>query len=244
MFLCAIIVSQSVVGQPERLGEQPTVPVIESKKSIQPESLEFVEGDQGEYRMAQFRVFVLIHASEAFGIERSRCLIRYGYYHGLPTEKAKVYTRFETAGPGMLFQHDSSLHAWLPATGRQQSLILTQDDYSRLVVGARLVERETAWSHLQTVKETVHAYGRALAYYVDHHSFFHPYGTEGEPQFTRALRTLGIGVIYASGPEAKGKIEKRFDYFQRRLPFLCEKQHITTLAAAIPVLQERFGWAF
>lgn len=45
---------------------------------------------------------------------------------------------------------------------------------------------------------------------------------EGKIQSKRALETLGIGVIYAQSPEAKGKIEKQFDYFQRRLPFLCK----------------------
>jgi len=34
--------------------------------------------------------------------------LKAGYYHALPDEKGKVYTRFETSGPGALFQHDSS----------------------------------------------------------------------------------------------------------------------------------------
>ena len=60
--------------------------------------------------------------------------LKKGYYHTLPEEKGKVYTRFETSGPGALYQHDSSHHLWLPPTGRKHCLILTKDDYSRRVV--------------------------------------------------------------------------------------------------------------
>jgi hypothetical protein len=98
--------------------------------------------------------------------------LKKGYYHALPQEKGKVYTRFETSGPGALFQHDSSYHLWLPRTSRKQYLILTKDDYSRRVVGGRLVEMESSFDHLQTVRQTVTAYGIPLAYYLDNHSIF------------------------------------------------------------------------
>ncbi|MEM3112762.1 MAG: hypothetical protein QXY90_06960, partial [Candidatus Anstonellales archaeon] len=84
---------------------------------------------------------------------------RNGYYHALPSEKGKVYTRFETSGPGALFQHDSSYHLWIPAMGEKQYLVLTKDDYSRRVVGARMVLKETTFEHLETVRETVSRYG-------------------------------------------------------------------------------------
>ncbi len=50
--------------------------------------------------------------------------LRNGYYHALPEEKGKLYTRFETSGPGALFQHDSSYHLWVPRRGDKQYLIL------------------------------------------------------------------------------------------------------------------------
>lgn len=178
--------------------------------------------------------------------------LREGYYHGLPEEKHKLYVRFETSGPGVLFQHDSSYHLWIPYFGRKQYLILTQDDYSRRVVGGKIVEKETTWEHLQVAKETVVKYGLPLAYYVDQHSIFrfvehrgvHVTYTrgldEGEIQFKRALNSLGIGLIYTGKgkAEAKGKIEKRFDYFQRRVPFLCEKYNVKAIEEAGKVLEE------
>ncbi len=178
--------------------------------------------------------------------------LKNGYYHALPHEKGKVYTRFETSGPGALFQHDSSFHLWLPCIGKKQYLIVTKDDYSRKVVGARIVEIENSFEHLQTVRQTVEAYGLPLAYYIDNHSIFRfvlhksirvkyrRKQDEGEIQFKRALQSLGIGMIYTAKrqAQAKGKIEKIFDYFQRRLPFLCEKHKVNDLQEAQKILDE------
>lgn len=178
--------------------------------------------------------------------------LRHGYYHGLPEEKKKLYVRFETPGPGFLFQHDSSKHQWVPALGGYQVLILTKDDYSRLFVEAHLIEREGSFEHLEVARRAVERYGRALAYYVDQHSIFRfveHHGVhvrylvgldEGEIQFKRALRSLDIGLIYAArgAAEAKGKVEKAFDYLQRRVPYLCERYGIRGVAEAQKIVQE------
>jgi transposase InsO family protein len=178
--------------------------------------------------------------------------LKNGYYHALPDEKGKVYTRFETSGPGALFQHDSSYHLWLPSTAKKHYLILTKDDYSRSVVGARLVEVETSFEHLQTVRQTVTAYGIPLAYYLDNHSIFRfvlHQGVhvryklredEGEIQFRRGLGSLGIGMIYTGKrqAQAKGKVEKIFDYLQRRVPYLCEKHKVKDCAQAQKILDD------
>ena len=178
--------------------------------------------------------------------------LKKGYYHALPEEKRKVYTRFETSGPGALFQHDSSFHFWLPSVAKKHYLILTKDDYSRRVVGARLVEVETSFEHLQTVKQTVTTYGIPLAYYLDNHSIFRfvlHQGVhvryklredEGEIQFRRALSNLGVGMIYTGKrqAQAKGKVEKLFDYLQRRLPYLCEKHKLKDCREAQKILDD------
>lgn len=178
--------------------------------------------------------------------------LKAGYYHALPDEKGKVYVRFETSGPGALFQHDSSYHLWLPPRRQKQYLILTKDDYSRKVVGARLVDTETSFEHIQTVRQTVVTYGLPLAYYLDNHAIFRfvlHHGVhvkyrvredEGEIQFKRALESLGVGMIYTGKrqAQAKGKIEKMFDYFQRRLPYLCEKQKVIDVGEAQNILDD------
>jgi len=178
--------------------------------------------------------------------------LRHGYYHALPGEKSKVYTRFETSGPGALFQHDSSHHLWIPFLGQRQSVILTEDDYSRKVLGAIVLEKETTASHLSLTRQVIEKYGLPFAYYVDNHSIFrfverkgrhYRYiagESEAEVQFKRALSSIGVGLIYTGKGKgaAKGKVEKRFDYFQRRLPYICEKKRVKTVTEAQAELDE------
>ncbi len=52
---------------------------------------------------------------------------------------------------GKLFQHDLAYHLWLPSTGKKQYLIITKDDYSRMIVGARIVEVEISFEYLQII---------------------------------------------------------------------------------------------
>lgn len=183
-----------------------------------------------------------------------RWAIREGYYQQTATETRKVYVRWEAPGPGALWHHDTSHHRWLPRLDGFQDLILTQDDYSRRIVGWRLQAQERLWDHLCLVREAIERWGRPLAYYVDEHGYFRYVSRasawrrerlrtdEGELQFRRILQALDIGVVYAHSPEAKGKIEKRFDYFQRRLPPLCERYRITEVRHAHPVLEELIGY--
>jgi hypothetical protein len=225
------------------------------------EELYFIQKKASVYR-ARFNFAVLAEeAQKVFGYRFHRETIRYfalrhGYYHALPEEKHKVYVRFETPGPGFLFQHDTSKHRWVPALGGFQYLILTKDDYSRRFVGAQLVERESSYEHLETARNTVEEYGLPLAYYVDQHKIFrfvehrgvhvkYALGLdEGEVQFKRALKTLEVGLIYTEegSPEAKGKVEKAFDYLQRRIPYLCERHNIRTLMEARKVLTDEVAF--
>lgn len=210
---------------------------------------------QGRFNFAVLAEAAERHFQRRFdrGVLR-RWAHRQGYYQGTPAEVAKVYLRFETAGPGVLFQHDTSRHCWLPRVGGYQDLILTQDDYSRRIVAWHLIAQETLWTHLTLVQGTLERVGLPQAYYVDQHSFFRyvahgsfwlryrPKTDQGEVQFRRALQALGVGVIYAQSPQAKGKIEKRFDYFQRRLPQLCQRHDIREVMHAAPLLDDLVGY--
>lgn len=118
------------------------------------------------------------------------------------------------------------------------------------------MEVESSWEHLSLSREVMATYGRPMAYYVDNHSIFRYVGyssrhyhylkgrDEGEIQFKRALTALGVGLIYTGKGEsqAKGKIEKRFDYLQRRLPPLCERHKITKPKDAQPILEDLLGY--
>jgi hypothetical protein len=156
---------------------------------------------------------------------------------------AKAHVRFEMGGIGMLFQHDSSIHAWVPALKVETILILSIDDHSRRIVGARLVPRDTAWHHLSVMRSTMETYGCPLSYYTDNAGVFTS-GTKTPTQVGRALHALGVALKLTgpAQPQAKGKVEKRNDYLQRRIPFLCERYNITNLTDANKILDEQVAY--
>jgi len=67
-------------------------------------------------------------------------------------------------------RNDSSHHLFAPYAGRKWYLITSIDDYSRLILYAVLVERETTWEHILALEDVLLKYGFPLAYYVDRHS--------------------------------------------------------------------------
>ena len=172
-----------------------------------------------------------------------RYAIREGFFNPKTDHTGKPHLRFEMGAVGMLFQHDSSIHVWLPLTQRLDTLILTIDDHSRKVVGGLLVPKDTAWHHLCVLRQTFETYGCPLAYYTDNHIIFRNQ-TETHTQFSRALAAFHITLKFSekAQPQARGKVEKRFDYFQRRIPYLCERYKITSLTQANKVLQQEITY--
>jgi len=168
-----------------------------------------------------------------------RWAIQRGLFVPKVDQTGKPTRRFETGGIGFLYQHDSSPHLWLPKTGRKDSMILTLDDYSRKVVGCRIVPRDTSWNHLCVARDTIETFGCPLAYYTDHHQIFNP-DTDINGQFKRALTSLDITLRLApkKRPQAKGKCENKFGYFQRRVPLLMEEYNVTNLTVANKILRD------
>ncbi len=73
---------------------------------------------------------------------------------------------------GELIQHDSSYHLWAPFAKEKWYLITSLDDYSRFILYAALVKKETTWIHITALQSVILKYGLPYAYYVDSHSIF------------------------------------------------------------------------
>ena len=73
---------------------------------------------------------------------------------------------------GELIQHDSSYHRWSPYAPEKWHLITSLDDFSRKLLYAELVERETSWDHISALEAVVLSNGVPYAYYTDSHSVF------------------------------------------------------------------------
>lgn len=133
---------------------------------------------------------------------------------------------------GMLLQMDASRHDWLEGRGPYLSLVGAIDDATGKVPWACFREQEDAYGYFTVMRETVSRFGIPVAAYADRHSIFYQ-GKEGhlrklsleeqlsgqrEPtQFGRLLNELGVQLIHALSPQAKGRVERLWGTFQDRL---------------------------
>lgn len=162
--------------------------------------------------------------------------------HLIPTSerKPRTYRRFRRAYVGELWQHDSSIHQWWTASAKQ-TLLLTTDDCSGLCVAGRFVESDTTWNHFEHFREAIERHGLPQVIYTDGLSLFGPSSSydhsDPKSEFQRALRALHVAHIVAPTPQAKGKIERRFGTFQRRLVTLMAHAKVETWKHANEILQ-------
>ena len=167
---------------------------------------------------------------------------RFALDHGLAPQKPKAKTkpvrRWQTQRVGQLWQYDASPHRWFAGQSFQPTLLHMLDDHSRVIVGARLYERETLLAHLEFASLVFQTCGLPLCLYVDYHSFFFTHTPEGHTQFAAALRFYGVSLRFAPTPQAKGKIERGHQFWQRRLPSLFAAEDITQIGQANPLLDQ------
>jgi transposase len=143
---------------------------------------------------------------------------------------------------GELVQSDASTHDWLEGRGDRMALLGMIDDASSRVV-ARFYPAETSEGYMDVLGRWVKAYGRPLGWYSDRHGIFRAEDAEGEPtatQFSRALGELGIELILANSPQAKGRVERLWNTAQDRLVKELRLAGATTMARANEVLESVF----
>ena len=122
---------------------------------------------------------------------------------------------------GMLVQLDGSYHRWLGDDGRQFTLLIAVDDATGAVVNALFCDQEDAHNYFLLMQGLLRRRGIPLALYADRHPVFKhksEYQPAGTPtQFGRAMEELGIQLIFALSPQAKGRVERTAGTFQDRL---------------------------
>jgi hypothetical protein len=151
--------------------------------------------------------------------------------------------------PGELIQHDSSHHLWAPEAKEKWYLITSIDDYSRFLLYATLVKRETTWRHIQALQALILKYGYPYSYYVDSHSIFrfvqgrdltknkaHKLTDEVTPQWKQVLDDCNVKVTYALSPQAKGKIERPYQWLQDRLIRTCVRESVIDIKQGQAIL--------
>jgi transposase len=148
--------------------------------------------------------------------------------------------------PGMLLHLDGSSHAWFQDDRRYDLLVLLDDATSEIYY-AQLVEEESTATVMTALREVIERKGAFCALYSDRASHFFHTPKAGQPvdgnrptQVGRALAELGIQMIPAYSPQARGRGERSFGTWQGRLPQELRIHGIPSMASANQFLRERY----
>jgi transposase len=157
--------------------------------------------------------------------------------------------RDRAALPGMMLHQDASTHEWV--AGKKWDLIVTMDDATSEHYSMFFVEEEGTNSSFQGVRDVIAERGLFCSLYTDRGSHYWFTPKEGGKvsktqltQFGRAMQQLGIEMIAAYSPEARGRSERAFGTHQGRLPQELAIYGITTMDAANRYLAEIYMPAF
>ena len=130
---------------------------------------------------------------------------------------------------GELVQIDGSYHAWLEERAPKACLLLFVDDATSEVLAAEFVEHESFFAYGKLCKSYFQKVGMPVAFYSDKFSVFRVNARNNKDaitQFGRALGTLGIQLICANSPQAKGRVERANHTLQDRLVKELRLRHI------------------
>jgi transposase len=158
---------------------------------------------------------------------------------------------------GQMVQMDGSHHDWLEGRGTKLVLMGYIDDATNTTYG-RFYDYEGTMPAMDSFKGYVRKYGLPMSVYLDQHTTYKSprkltewealAGIESLSQFERALKGLGVEVIHALSPQAKGRIERLFGVLQDRLVKEMRLKDVKTKEEAnvflkeyLPRYNERFG---
>ena len=204
----------------------------------------------------------LLCEREDLHISRStlaRLLSEAGVYSPKPQRRRSKHRSRRERYPqeGMLLQIDASHHHWFGQEIPRVALLAVIDDATGRVPAAHFAPTEDARGYLTLLRQVVVKTGIPGAIYSDRHSIFWP--TNGESlkeqlagrrsptQFGRAMADLGVQLIAAHSPQAKGRVERLWGTLQDRLVSELRLAGITTIEQAnafLPAFLARFNRRF
>jgi len=174
-----------------------------------------------------------------------------GFYLPKKSRKASHDREVLTNYAGELIQHDTSYHLWSPDAKEKWYLITSLDDFSRFMLYAVLLKKETTWAHILATQTVALQYGLPFSYYVDNHSIFrfvqgrdsiwrkhYKLTDEVDTQWKQVMNDCNVKVTYALSPQAKGKIERSYGWLQDRLIRTCVRENVTDIEGAQKILDQ------
>jgi len=148
--------------------------------------------------------------------------------------------------PGMLLHIDGSKHRWFQ-DDRWYDLLVILDDATSEIYYAQLVEEESTRTVMAALREVIESRGLFCALYSDRGSHFFVTPKAGEKvdkhrltQVGRAMKELGVQMIPAYSPQARGRSERNFGTWQGRLPQELRLAGMRTVEQANRFLREGY----
>ena len=130
-------------------------------------------------------------------------------------------------------------------------MITSLDDFSRFMLYAALLKKETSWAHILALEAVILHYGLPYSYYVDSHRIFrfvqsrdsfwrrhHKLTDEASPQWKQVLDDCNVKVIHSLSPQARGKVERPYGWLQDRIIRTCVRENVTDIRQAQEVLDQ------
>jgi transposase len=173
-----------------------------------------------------------------------RWMLEEGLWTRERRRKAFRQRRERRAHFGELVQMDGSFHDWLEERGARGCLLNMVDDATSTSQG-KFAAEETTWGVADTLRGWVEVYGIPRALYVDWKTVYHSQptlrqrmeGTVPVSQFGKMCAKLGIELIGANSPQAKGRVERGHGTHQDRLIKKLRLKHIDDYDAANEYLE-------
>jgi transposase len=176
-----------------------------------------------------------------------RWMLAAGLWSRARTRSPHRQRRERKAHFGELVQLDGSFHVWYEARGPRGCLMNLVDDATGQTL-ARLGDEETIWAAVDVLRRWIEAYGVPLALYTDWKNVYvrvpnaEEQATGAVPltQFGRMCASLGIQIIAASSPQAKGRVERHHGTHQDRLVKKLRRLGIADATAANAFLETTY----
>jgi transposase len=192
------------------------------------------------------------HLAEEDGLQVNeetlrRWMLAEGLWSRSRRRKAHRKRRERKAHFGELVQLDGSFHEWFEERGPRGCLMNMVDDATGTTL-CRMGEQETIWAAVGVLGEWIGQYGVPRALYTDWKNVYKRQPTERErlrgeaptTQFGRMCARLGIRIIAASSPQAKGRVERNNGVHQDRLVKKLRRQGIQSYQATNEYLEAEY----
>lgn len=179
-------------------------------------------------------------------------MIWWGYWKAKPRRSNGEYRQWRERRSvyGEVEQLDGGYHAWFEERAEPCCLLASIDDATGKITGLLFVEWEGVFPSFRFCRNYLKNHGKPGIFYLDKHSTYKINtktlldDPEMRTQFGRACQELGIELVSAHSPQAKGRVERLFKTLQDRLVKELRLRNISTKEEANRFVKEEFIPAF